>query len=98
MKQIGDATARLVIADPPYGIGVAGGAMWDSTDAAGYMGFAKAWLAEACRILMPGGTLLFFASPCKLWASRMNVLLEDEFKMTHMQSCAWCYSQGTHSL
>ena len=97
MKQMDDATTRLVFADPPYGIGVQGGATWDPANGEGYMGFAKAWLTEACRILMPGGTLLFFGSPCKLWTSRMNIMLEDELGMTHMQSCAWCYSQGKRS-
>lgn len=92
MSQIADSSVWLVIADPPYGIGV-GGATWDKSDE--YMAFVREWLTEACRILAPGGTLLFFSSPCKLWGARMNLLLNDELDdMEHIQSLSWNYSQG----
>ena len=74
-----------------YGIGV-GNAAWDGDD--GYLGFARAWLTEAVRVLQPGGTLLYFSSPCTIWSSRMNVLLEDELKMQHQQTLSWIYAQG----
>jgi DNA modification methylase len=91
MKALKDASVRLVLADPPYGIGVQG-VKWDGAD--GYMGFAKAWLAEATRILQPGGTLLYFSSPCTIWSSRINVLLQDTFQMNHQQTLTWVYGQG----
>ncbi len=94
MKKMATSSVRLVLADPPYGIGVQG-AEWDGDD--GYLGFARAWLAEAVRILQPGGTLLFFSSPCTIWSSRMNVLLEDELNMKHQQTLSWIYSQGGDS-
>ena len=89
MKSMRDTSVDLVIADPPYGIGIAS---WDGAD--GYTGFAKTWLMEAVRILQPGGTLLFFSSPSTIWSSRMNVFLEDELKMKHEQSLTWIYAQG----
>ena len=92
MKALKDASVRLMLADPPYGIGVQG-VKWDGAD--GYMGFAKAWLAEATRILQPGGTLLYFSSPCTIWSSRINVLLQDTFQMNHQQTLTWVYGQGT---
>lgn len=91
MKEMENSSVRLVVADPPYGIGVKG-AVWDGGD--GYMGFARAWLAEAVRVLQPGGTLLFFSSPCTIWASRMNVELEDALGMKHQQTLTWTYTQG----
>ena len=91
MKGLRDASVRLVLADPPYGIGVQG-VKWDGDD--GYMGFAKAWLAEAARILQPGGTLLYFSSPCTIWASRINILLQDTYNLTHQQTLTWVYAQG----
>lgn len=91
MKQLKDASVRLVLADPPYGIGVQG-AKWDGDE--GYMGFAKAWLEQAARILQPGGTLLYFSSPCTIWSSRINVMLQDTFKLSHQQTLTWVYGQG----
>ena len=94
LKGVKDNSIRLVLADPPYGIGV-GGAKWDGDK--GYMDFAKAWLTEAVRVLQPGGTLLFFASPCTIWSSRVNVMLEDVFKLKHQQTLSWIYAQGGDS-
>ena len=89
MMKLPDNSVHMVLADPPYGVGTFA---WDGTE--GYMGFATAWLAQAKRILRPGGTLLCFSSPCTIWSSRMNVLLEDTLKMKHMQTLSWIYSQG----
>jgi DNA modification methylase len=75
-----------------YGIGVQG-VKWDGIE--GYMGFAAAWLEQAARVLQPGGTLLYFSSPCTIWASRMNVLLQDTLGLKHEQTLTWVYSQGT---
>lgn len=92
MKRIKSNTIRLILADPPYGIHVQG-AGWDSSK--GYQEFATAWLEQAARVLQPGGTLLYFASPCTIWSSRMNVLLEDRFGLTHVQTLSWVYTQGS---
>jgi site-specific DNA-methyltransferase (adenine-specific)/adenine-specific DNA-methyltransferase len=89
MRRLRTGSTRLVLADPPYGIRIAA---WDG--AADYMEFAHAWLAQAVRVLQPGGSLLFFASPCELWSSRMNVLLADTLGMVHQQTLTWVYSQG----
>ena len=93
MKEMPDASVRLIVADPPYGN--VNGAKWDNAQT--YIVFARAWLEQASRILAPGGTLLFFGSPCKIWTSRMNVMLEDELGLTHVQTLSWCYSQGGDS-
>ena len=86
---VDDDSVSLVLADPPYGVG---NFSWDGSE--GYMGFAEAWLTEVKRVLKPGGSLLFFGSPCTIWTSRMNVLLEDTLGMKHMQTLTWVYSQG----
>lgn len=89
MRKLGSNSVHMVLADPPYGVGIA---KWDGDS--GNMSFAEAWLTEAKRVLRPGGTLLFFSSPCTIWSSRMNVMLEDHIKMEHVQTLSWVYSQG----
>ena len=89
MRKLPANSVHLVLADPPYGVNQA---RWDG--AKGYMHFAHAWLEQAERVLCPGGALLVFASPCAIWASRMNVHLEDTLKMKHKQTLTWCYAQG----
>lgn len=91
MKKLADASVHLVLADPPYDIALKG-ASWDNRE--GYLGFAHEWLAQAVRILRPGGSLLYFSSPCTIWSSRMNVMLADEFKLDHVQTLTWIYGQG----
>ena len=88
MKALAADSVSLVLADPPYGVGQAG---WDSGD--DYMTFAYQWMTEANRVLHPGGTLLFFASPCTIWSSHMNVALEES-GMEHQQTLTWIYGQG----
>lgn len=91
MRSIGSNTVDLVLADPPYDINVSNVA-WDRVS--NYMGFARAWLKEAVRVLRPGGALMVYGSPCRVWVDRMTILLVDELKMTHVQDMPWVYTQG----
>ncbi|MBE35379.1 MAG: hypothetical protein CMI16_07475 [Opitutaceae bacterium] len=91
IKTIESESVDLVIADPPYDIGV-GGVKWDSIP--NYMAFAKSWLTECVRCLRPGGALLLYGSPCRMWISRMSVLLVDEMRMRMVQDIPWVYTQG----
>jgi len=93
MKKMTSASVRLVLADPPYRVDVRGAAC----DGGSYVDFARGWLTEAVRLLQPGGTLLYFSSPCTIWSSRMNVMLEDDLAMKHQQTLSWVYGQGGDS-
>lgn len=88
---VGTDSARLVICDPPYDIGV-GGEHWDSIP--DYMGAARGWLAQCARVLVPGGALLLYGSPCRQHHSRMCVMLEDELGLRLVQHLPWVYRQG----
>jgi len=92
MKKVRDASCALVIADPPYE-GVVQ-AEWDRIK--DYMGFSRKWIAEAVRILRPGGALLVYGSPERNWISRLSVMLEDEFgdAVCLVQHLSWVYNQG----
>lgn len=92
MASVRDASVDLVIADPPYDIGV-GGVKWDKVD--DYMGFARAWLGQCVRALRPAGALLLYGSPCRTWVDRMTLLLVDELGMRHVQDMPWVYTQGS---
>lgn len=81
----------LVLADPPYDIGV-GGVAWDKVD--DYMRFARSWLAPCVRAMRPGGALLLYGSPCRTWIARMTVVLVDELGLTLVQDMPWVYTQG----
>ena len=91
IKNLTSNSVDLVIADPPYDIGV-GGVKWDSVP--NYMAFAKCWLTECVRCLRPGGALLLYGSPCKMWIARMSILLVDQLDMKLVQDIPWCYTQG----
>lgn len=81
----------LVLADPPYNIGV-GGSKWDKLD--DYMRFSRDWLTKCVRLMRPGGALLVYGSPCRTWIARMTLLLVDELGMNHVQDMPWVYTQG----
>ena len=91
MRRVPDSSADLVIADPPYNIGV-GGAKWDKVN--NYMEFARKWLRESVRALRPGGALLLYGSPCRSWIARMTLMLVDELGMKFVMEMPWCYTQG----
>ena len=81
----------LVVADPPYNIGVQG-SQWDCIK--DYMGFSRAWLTPVVRALRKGGTLLLYGSPCRDWVARVTILLVDELGMQYVQDLPWVYTQG----
>jgi site-specific DNA-methyltransferase (adenine-specific) len=92
MKGMDASACALVLADPPYEGVVA--AEWDAVK--DYMAFARAWIAEAVRVLRPGGSLLIYGSPERNWISRMAVMLEDEFgaDVALVQHLSWVFNQG----
>ena len=94
LRNLEDRSIDLVIADPPYDIAV-GGVAWDCVR--NYMQFARGWLVEVVRALRPGGTLMLYGSPCRVWISRMTLLLVDELCMNHVQDLPWVYCQGGDS-
>jgi DNA modification methylase len=83
--------AHLVIADPPYNIGVKN-AEWDTID--DYLEFTESWLREAVRLLHPQGTLMVWGSPNRSWIFRVAQMAEDRFDLKLVQSLCWTYTTG----
>jgi site-specific DNA-methyltransferase (adenine-specific)/adenine-specific DNA-methyltransferase len=94
MRRLPAASVDLVIADPPYDIGVQGSG-WDTVPH--YLQWSRTWLAEAERVLRPGGQLFVYGSPAKLWISRLKIIAADEFRFDFKQHISWCYKQGGDS-
>jgi site-specific DNA-methyltransferase (adenine-specific) len=94
MGALADASVDLVIADPPYDIGVQD-SPWDSVPH--YLDWSRTWLAEAWRVLRPGGQLFIYGSPAKLWIDRLKIVAADEFGFDFKQHISWCYKQGGDS-
>lgn len=90
LKQLDADSVDLVLADPPYNIGVS--KQWDCLS--NYVEFSRQWIREAVRTLRPGGALLIYGSPERTWLARILIMCVDEFQLTHVQTLAWIYSQG----
>ncbi|KAJ1631356.1 S-adenosyl-L-methionine-dependent methyltransferase [Pavlovales sp. CCMP2436] len=94
MRALPDSSIDLLIADPPYDIGVQKSA-WDTVPH--YLEWSRTWLAEARRVLKPAGQLFIYGSPAKLWICRLNIIAADEFGFEFKQHISWCYNQGGDS-
>jgi DNA modification methylase len=59
MAAMPEGSANLVVADPPYNIGIdyGSGAQGDRLPAARYVEWTRAWIAEAARVLAADGSL-----------------------------------------
>jgi site-specific DNA-methyltransferase (adenine-specific) len=61
LRSYGDGTVGGVVSDPPYGLRFMSKAFDDLGDGASQREWHKAWLAEAFRVLRPGGVIKAFS-------------------------------------
>lgn len=104
LPQLPDASAHVILTDPPYGIDF-GGAAWDGadirrdarangervSDGEAFERWTRTWAHEALRLLKPGGFIAAFGSPRTF--HRLACGIEDagfELRDTLM----WVYGQG----
>ena len=97
MLHLPPSQAHLVLADPPYNVGVREGgkaAAWDTMDTDAFLSFTRAWVRAAMHVLRPGGALLVWGSPNNTMLSRLTLVAVDEVGFDFVQECAWTYQQG----
>jgi site-specific DNA-methyltransferase (adenine-specific) len=80
LRTLETGSARLVVADPPYGIGKA---EWDTfKDRCVYVEWALSWIREAARVLDDRGTLYIMGFP--------EILADVKFLASeHFEGCRW---------
>lgn len=65
MKRIPASSINLIIADPPYNIGIDYGVCKDNLTEEGYIGWCTSWIFQCDRILKNNGTMYIINYPEK---------------------------------
>jgi site-specific DNA-methyltransferase (adenine-specific) len=94
MKQIEPGTIDLVFADPPFNIGYEYDEYHDEQDADEYVAWSRAWIAEAYRVLKPGGT--FWLSIGDDFAAELKVAAEHQVGFHTRSWVVWYYTFGVN--
>ena len=98
MRRIPDASVDLVIADPPYNVGVCTGVngrkiknKWDVI--ANYDNWMMQWIQESQRVLKPTGVLYFWHNNMPEIA-RLMTRIQDETELAFVSFCIWDKGDG----
>jgi len=94
LPSLREGSVDLLIADPPFNIGVAYGSWDDSLPHAEYMKFTYEWIDECCRVLRPGGTL-WLHCPHSL-VSEADVYVKGK-GWERLNLVVWSYRFGQHT-
>lgn len=87
--------ADLVVADPPYNMGVAYDASRDDLTDQEYVTFTRGWLGAAQVALAPHGSLWVFAPD--EWAADTDVICRRELKLHRRSWVVWYFTFGVAS-
>ncbi len=75
-------TVHCVFADPPFNLGKEyKNGLSDQLEQAAYLDWTKAWLSEAIRVLVPGGSLFVYNIP--RWLIYISGFLMDKMTFRH---------------
>lgn len=93
LKSIPDGTVNLVLADPPYNIGVQSQRdcqktteKWDKID--GYIDWCIEWLLECQRVLKPNGVLYFWHNDMAQIAELLQAI-RQKTNLVFVSFCIW---------
>lgn len=91
MREMGDESVDMVIADPPYNLDKDFGVWKESRHKAVWLQWSKEWLVEAVRVLRPGGNIFVYGIHHHLcW---LQCFLYD-LGMTYRRQIIWNYENG----
>jgi len=93
LERRASGSAALIVADPPYNLGKDYGNNFDAKAFDDYLDFSRLWLAQAERVLKPGGTLYVFMG--FRFISYVYAILERELKLRFNSWIVWHYTQGS---
>ena len=106
LRHLADASVDLVVTDPPYGISgdrlhrhynrderfVVGG--YIEVDARDYAAFSQAWVAQAARVLRPGGQIYVVSGYTNLYDVLGALRSTDLTEVNHI---IWKYNFGVYT-
>jgi site-specific DNA-methyltransferase (adenine-specific) len=96
LRAIAPESIATIFADPPFNLQKEyNNGFEDKWEDSEYLKWSRAWLAECCRVLMPGGALFVYSLP--KWAYRYAAWLDDTMEFRHWiaLSMKGTYSRGS---
>jgi len=96
MAKLPPASVDTIFADPPFNFGKDYPGSWDDNISGDdYQTFSREWVAQALRLLKPGGSI--FVNCPDVLAPMLFMLLQQKrqgFKMTYINTLIWHYRFG----
>lgn len=94
LGRIPDGSVDLVFADPPFNIGYGYDLYDDRKSAEEYLDWSRRWMAEARRVLKPGGT--FWLAIGDEFAAELKVVAHRDVGFFPRNWVVWYYTFGVH--
>lgn len=91
MRLLPDGCASLVVADPPYNLEKDFGAWKEREQKARWLPWSKDWIAEAVRVLAPGGNIFIYGIHHHLCWIQCHLY---EIGLTYRRQIIWYYENG----
>lgn len=91
MKGLPDACVQLVVADPPYNLNKDFGEWKETENKDRWLAWSKQWIAEAERLLAPGGSIFIYGIHHHLCWIQCYLY---EIGLTYRRQIIWNYENG----
>jgi site-specific DNA-methyltransferase (adenine-specific)/adenine-specific DNA-methyltransferase len=91
LRRLPAGCARLIVADPPYNLAKDFGAWKEREHAKRWLPWSKEWIAEAVRLLAPGGSIFIYGIHRHLCWIQCHLY---EIGLTYRRQIIWNYENG----